>query len=656
MNTRPAGKSPTAGKFLATGLLVTLTIVGCSTGGPTTPARYVASLENTATTGADAASIQYVGLQSCRSCHLGKAATFSATGMGRSFGPMEAGMIRADFVDNNTFVDETGGLHYTMTERDGQYFQRESLLDGQSRPYNVVEHRLIYWVGSNHHSRGYVLEREGRLFQAPVCWYPQTEAWDFCPGFDKHNEHFVRETSQSCVFCHNAVMVAEEGERNRFREPIPHGIDCERCHGPGSLHADRWSDGDHTPDGGVDPSIVHPRRLDATGRNEICYQCHLGDARATERVSRHGSQLADYRPGTPLLDVMVPFRYRQPTEWDFGLSAQADRMLLSRCFTESAGRLECVTCHDPHVTTYDADRPQDLFQRRCLSCHELESCLADPAARAATEPLADDCVQCHMRRAEPDDQRFTEFTDHWIRTNIDVKVKDHRTEFDIEPVFPDSFATLSAGEQAYHEARALFLLADEAPGSQRMAMHERAEVLFAKTLDEGLESRDVHFFRGKNMFNIGRFDDAEPSLRRALELAPSDPEASLTLGQIVLARGDHDEASDLFGDILATDPTHVGALAEAGRVDFARGRRDAAMRRFEQAASLEPESADLQVNWGMVLAADGQWEVAAERAESAVLLAPNSTETWSFYVNVMREMGRESAMRQGQNRLEALRR
>ena len=42
-----------------------------------------------------------------------------------------------------------------------------------------------------------------------------------------------------------------------------------------------------TPHGEADPTIVNPRRLDRPQRLDVCFQCHLGDAKQTERVSRH---------------------------------------------------------------------------------------------------------------------------------------------------------------------------------------------------------------------------------------------------------------------------------------------------------------------------------------------------------------------------------
>jgi len=170
------------------------------------------------------ASVRYVGMDECRDCHLGVYTTHTQTGMGRAFFPMSADVVVGDFRDNNTFVTEDGGLHYRMVERDGKFFQRQFVLDSQGHEIAGEEREMVWVVGSNNHSRSYLTMIDGKTFQAPVCWYPEATKWDLCPGFENKNEHFAREVSTSCLFCHNGRMELVEGERNEFKTPFPHGI------------------------------------------------------------------------------------------------------------------------------------------------------------------------------------------------------------------------------------------------------------------------------------------------------------------------------------------------------------------------------------------------------------------------------------------------
>jgi tetratricopeptide (TPR) repeat protein len=601
-----------------------------------------------------APEVGYVGREACRSCHFEQFASFVHTGMGRSFYPMTPDEVVEDFNHANTFVVEPAGIHYRMEQRDGKLYQRQFLLDSAGREIAADDHELVYVIGSNHHCRSYVIVRDDRLFQAPVCWYPNAQRWDLCPGYELDNENFSREISLSCVHCHNARMVPEEGERNRFAKPYPHGIDCERCHGPGQLHVRRWTRGEDTPTGGLDPTIVNPRRLPREERIEVCAQCHLGDSKATERVPRRNRDLLAFRPGQRLAEIIAPYRYVEPTEHDFGLSAQKDRLLVSRCYKESNGRLECLSCHNPHVSVYHAERPPDLFRQKCLSCHAAESCPAPAADRAGTARLADDCVACHMRKAEPDDQRHTTLTDHWIRRDIRIEERDHRESHAIEPVFPERMAALPPAEALYYRGRAAGLLSLDMPRAERGELWALAESSYREAIDAGLDEAEAWFYLGKVRRISGRAPEAEQDFRRALELDPAHHDAAFALGQLLLARGATAEALDVFRGMLDRDPDDPMALAEAARATMALGNAQEALDLLDRGLRRESWSATLHLNRGRVLAQLGRFEEATLEAEAAVRLDPDARGVWDFYANVYLAAGRPLEAAEGRRVLERL--
>ena len=586
--------------------------------------------------------VAYVGLDACRECHLGVVSTYSHTGMGRSFYPLTPDRVVEDFERDNELVVAASAVRYRMFERDGRYYQRQFLLvDG--RETAVDEHELLWVVGSNNHNRSYLVSVEGRLFQAPVCWYPQVEKWELCPGYEHKNEHFARETSESCVYCHNGVMPRVEGTRNAYVEPIPHGIGCERCHGPGALHVERWSHALGEARGEPDPTIVNPRRLEAGARLDVCLQCHLGDARATERVPRRGRELTSYRPGRPLNDVIVPFRYASATEVDFGLSAQGDRLMLSRCFLESAGALDCLTCHNPHVSVYHEERPADLFRRKCLGCHVAEDCGAEHAARAATPGAEDDCVACHMRKAEPDDQRFTEFTDHWIRRDIRSSTHDARDSWSIEPVRSSDLEPFNAGERLYYRARAEYLLGEDAPPRERERMWNAAVDGHLAAIAAGFDNADVRFFLGKTRLHLGRTAEAQDDLRRAVAFEPAHRDARFALGQALGMSGDLRGASEIFLGMLGEASDDPMALAEYGRASWSQGRYEEAVDSYRRAIAAEPWNAALHLNLANTLASVGRLDAAMQSATEAARLDPDSIEIWEFLVHLNDAAGRGDA-------------
>ena len=67
--------------------------------------------------------------------------------------------------------------------------------------------------------------------------------------------------------------IEDDGSGPRFGDaPLPEGIDCQRCHGPGQAHVEAVKSGDKKA---IVLAIVNPARLDRDRQLEACMQCHL---------------------------------------------------------------------------------------------------------------------------------------------------------------------------------------------------------------------------------------------------------------------------------------------------------------------------------------------------------------------------------------------
>ena len=578
-----------------------------------------------------APGVSYVGSAACRSCHAETWSTFSHTGMGRSSYPLTADRVVEDWTTRNTFDVKASGLRYRMYRRDGKFFMRQSLFDPQGRESAVDERELVRVVGSGHHSRTYLVSVGEKLFQAPMCWYTLDAVWDLCPGFEDNNDHFSREIDRTCVFCHNARMERRPGARNAYVEPIPDGIDCERCHGPGRLHVDRWARGE-TPTGNGDPAIVNPKRLTPQLRMQICFQCHLGDSKSTERVARVNAPLEDWRPGRPITAAMVPFRFSETTPHDFGLSAQVDRMLLSRCFLESQGRLECVTCHNPHVTVYRKDRPPDFFTSKCLGCHAKEACQAPDSSRKATSP-PDDCIACHMRKGEPSDHRHAVFTDHWIRRRID-EPRRARVSVDVAPYLPESFAELPPADRAFYTGRALSLRAHAVPPQVQRPMWPAAERAFREAIAAGFSHPDGWFFLGKALQAQGKHREAAQAFKTAFTKDPSGHDAAFAYGQSLLMQKRTEEAERIFEAMTREHPESAAPFAELARCRALRDDFGGALDLYRKALEREPWNASLHENAAMMLSALERHDDAMAEAGLALRFDPESPRVRDSYATI----------------------
>jgi len=226
----------------------------------------------------------------------------------------------------------------------------------------------------------------------------------------------VRPIHYECMFCHNAYPKIPESEAHAaspemtFTEPLPHGIDCQRCHGPGQRHVDVASAG-ATPEA-IRAAIVNPKRLGPDREIEVCLQCHL---ETTSRelppfIRRFDRAAFSYVPGQPLGDFVLNFDKAGGNNSRFEIVNAAYRLRESQCFLKSEKKLRCTTCHDPHDIPRAAAATEH-YNGVCQNCH------AATVQKAASGPHTKeaDCVSCHMPVRRTDDVVHVVMTDHLIQ-------------------------------------------------------------------------------------------------------------------------------------------------------------------------------------------------------------------------------------------------
>ncbi len=394
--TRDRHYSPRASFLWTAALTLALGLVRCELDQPESPAFRNLGPE-----------ARYVGMEVCRSCHPDQHAGFVQTGMGQSWGraPQHS---KAVFDAHAVVYDSIRNLWYHPFLRDSALYVLEYRLEGGDTTHRRLE-RIDYVVGSGQHTNSHLIMRNGYLFQAPVTWYAQEQRWDLAPGFaDWGNPRFGRWIGAECVSCHNHLPEQVPGSVNKYAR-MPLGIECERCHGPGSLHVEEKLAGivvDTARE--ADLSIVNPRRLPRPLQLDLCQRCHLQGI----ALLRPGKTFYDFRPGMALDSVMQVWlpRYAD-SDARFIMASQADRLRQSACFRESE-ELSCLSCHNPHRSVRRT--PRSHFNAACRKCHPgpPESvCTAPAAMRTAA---ANDCVSCHMPSSGTADIPHVRITDHRI--------------------------------------------------------------------------------------------------------------------------------------------------------------------------------------------------------------------------------------------------
>src|SRR5262245_44292423 len=243
--------------------------------------------------------VKYVGDAVCAKCHDRVATAYAQHPMSRSLAPVgEMHPVERYGVEaHNPF--EAGGFHFEVERFGNRMTHCESRRDPHSGAPVRLESDVHFAVGSGSRGRTYLIERDGYLCQSPISWFSEKGIWDLTPGL-RVAEHFERPAQAKCLFCHCNSVEPVAHTLNRYQPPIfrGHGIGCERCHGPGELHAAARGRRDGAAGAnGLDETIVNPGRLAPDLRDAVCEQCHL---QGEVRVVRRGRELFDYRPGLPL--------------------------------------------------------------------------------------------------------------------------------------------------------------------------------------------------------------------------------------------------------------------------------------------------------------------------------------------------------------------
>ncbi len=335
----------------------------------------------------------YVGEARCAGCHPDVARTARASRHARTF---RRGRDLADLPlpDRPVTDPDNPQVSHTLRRVDGQVQVHTRVADRILRA--VVDYalgsmdRYISLVGH---------DEEGQTRTLRLSYHRSAEGsgWDRTKGHAVHparvddflGERFSSaDEQQECLVCHTTSSRAIRQQVGP--EAADRAIGCERCHGPGGLHL--ASIAARFPDAAIaNPAQAAPKEI-----NQSCGGCH----------SQHFLAMPSART--------APDWTRFP----------GSTLPQSRCYTESGGALNCVTCHDPH-TNAESSRP--YYEAKCLSCHATSSTRghAMPIPSGQTDAAfrspcpvnpRRDCLDCHMPKVRYD-WLHADFTDHYIRVH-----------------------------------------------------------------------------------------------------------------------------------------------------------------------------------------------------------------------------------------------
>jgi len=358
-----------------------------------------------------APGIRYVGSRVCQDCHPKISASYLKTGMGRSMIAGDDTSLETRLPAPATIFDKDSGQYFEVFRKQGALYQAHYAVDRNGKEIFRQSFKMAYVVGAGENGFGFVVERDNYLFEAPLSYYTKSRIWSFSPGYEAHNYAFTRPVVEQCIGCHSGRPQPVPGRVALYRNPPFEelAVGCENCHGPGALHVTERQAGRVTSK--IDTSIVNPARLSGWLADNICMKCHQG---GDVRVVQPGKREQDFRPGSALDTVeaifKVPLNSDSPPqsvllEHYFG-------MRLSKCYRASAGKLDCITCHNPHAGISGVEAAA-YYRAKCLRCHQPERCKLPVEERAKKSP-ADDCASCHMPKRTVTTITHAALTDHSI--------------------------------------------------------------------------------------------------------------------------------------------------------------------------------------------------------------------------------------------------
>lgn len=347
----------------------------------------------------------YVGSEKCAQCHGQIAKSFKSHPMAQSASLIDA---KSMGVDQSTPARVVGKQRVLDVEfRDGVMQHHERMFDAAGELIYDQPVSMKFAVGSGRRARAYVHQRGEALFMSPLNWYAQSKKWDLAPNYHPDDDQrFDRRVTDECLSCHTGRMAAVGRSLNRYQPQLFHemAIGCENCHGPGELHV-TFREGKAI---GNDP-IVNPAKLDHARRESVCNQCHLQTA---VRVPRFNRSHFDFRPGQNFEEIWTALDTKLGVTKDGRTRSvnHVQQMRESRCYTQSDGKLGCVSCHDPHRVPAENERAA-FYRQRCFQCHRDDSCSLPLEKRQAQE---NSCIACHLPTRKSKNISHVTQTDHRV--------------------------------------------------------------------------------------------------------------------------------------------------------------------------------------------------------------------------------------------------
>ena len=175
--------------------------------------------------------------------------------------------------------------------------------------------------------------------------------------------------------------------------------------------------------------------------------------------------------------------------------------------------------------------------------------------------------------------------------------------------------------------------------------NERAHDIFLKAAQAAPECYYIVGNLGRSYFNLKKLDDAEKTLRRALDLNPRYPEGYVYLFDTHLAQGRTEAAGEDLRHAEAQHVTHPLLAYDRGLMLVQLGRCKEAIPRFEEALTGDPEQPESLGNLAYCLDLYGEAQKAWGYIQRGMKAAPADPKMYSAAFAIAMELGRREDAR-----------
>lgn len=326
----------------------------------------------------------YVGAATCAKCHATQTAAWQGSDHERAMDRPTAESVVGDFADQTL---EHHGVRWTMFRRGEEYGFR--VAGGEEPPRELL---VRYTFGVRPLQQYLVDGEHGRLQALPIAWDTVQKKWfhlhphePITPSDPLHWTGSLATWNHMCAACHSTDVrkgfdVATGKYHTTFHEI---NVNCEACHGPGSIHVDLAERKRFFWDKNLGYGLPVLKQKSPRPQLETCAACHARQQQVVDPQFAPGREFADHFR-LALLDeeLYYPDGQIKDEVYEYGSFQQ------SRMFRE---HVRCTDCHDPHTTKLK--RPGNAL---CTECHVPAKYDTTSHHKHLPSSTGAACVECHM--------------------------------------------------------------------------------------------------------------------------------------------------------------------------------------------------------------------------------------------------------------------